>query len=104
MSTLKATQTHMQAALDKAEMKVAERLEESKNVQTHMEDMKSDMFAMRSGLASLTNTVFTIKSQIEIRNSMDSVITDLKANVSLVRTELAHFAKDFLHVKPGQLN
>jgi hypothetical protein len=77
MSTIKATQSHMQSAIDKTDMKVAEKLEENKAVQSHMEDMKSDIFAIRSGLASLTNTVFTIKSQIEIRNSIESVITDL---------------------------
>jgi hypothetical protein len=59
------------------------------------------LFPFRTGLASLTNTVFTIKSQVELRGSMDSVITDLKSNVTLVRNELSHFTRDFSHIKPG---
>jgi predicted nucleic acid-binding Zn-ribbon protein len=103
MSTLKATQTHMQSAVDKMEMKITDKSEEDKSIGSHMEDMKSDIFAMRTGLASLTNTVFTMKSQIELRGSMDSVITDLKANVSLVRSEFVHFTREFSNIKPGNI-
>ena len=103
LSTLKAMQSHMQSALDKTEMRITDELEEDKSVQSHVEDMKSDIFAIRTGLASLTNTVFTIKSQVEVRNSMDSIISDLKSNVSHVRSEFSHFTKDFYNVKPGKL-
>ncbi len=33
---------------------------------------------------------------------MESIITDLKSNVSFVRSELTHITKDFSSVKPGQ--
>jgi archaellum component FlaC len=47
LSTLKATHSHVQSAVDKLEMRVADKAEEDKAVQTHMEDMKSDIFAIR---------------------------------------------------------
>ena len=102
MSTLKATQSHMQSAVDKMEMQLSEKHGNEKGMTQHFEDMKSDLFAMRTGLASLTNTVFTIKSQVELTGSIDNVIADLRTNVTLVRSELNHIAKDFSSVKPGK--
>jgi hypothetical protein len=56
----------MQSAVDKMDMKFSEKNSGDKTINQHMDDMKSDIFAMRTGLASLTNTVFTMKSQVSI--------------------------------------
>ncbi len=48
----------------------------------------------------LTNTVFTIKSQVELSGSFDSTLVDLMSNISSVRTELTYVNKDISTLKP----
>ena len=61
---------------------------------------KADLSTLRSGLSGLTNTIFSVKSQIKSIENIDDKIGELSKNITGVTNVVSVTRREFLKIKP----